>query len=247
MAVLKTAGRADIAAAYKALATAQRFMIAVGPGEEWWGTPQVVLHAFAGDDGNGNPVIQLNPAHAPVSAVTVRSADGQTLYAIGTDYVVDPATGRITHVFGGNIAPDASAQVTYTAAVPQPDRTTGALVTETGRVAVGSIQYVMPFDEVGDEHASFVIVDSIKYALVEGPASSLLFTAHLAPGDGVGALIREYALFSRAVVDPDLPPGQSYFEPHQIVDPGVMVLSRFRAPVPHDGTVGLDLSIVIEI
>lgn len=245
MTVLKTGGRADIAAAYKAL-DGGRFMVAFGPGEAWWGTQQVVLLAFAGDDGAGNEVAQIAAHHAPVTDITVRSADAATLHAPGTDYVVDPASGRITRVFGGQIASGATVQVTYTATVPQPDLTTQALVTETGRVPVTSIQHVIPFEEA-DATANFVIVDSRKYALVEGPGRALLYTAHLSASDAVGPPIREYALFSRCTTDPALPPGATFYTPADIVEPGVLVVSRFRTPVPHDGTVGLDMSIVIEI
>ncbi|WP_322997517.1 hypothetical protein [Castellaniella sp.] len=242
MAVLKTDGRADIAAAYKALAeTRHNYMVAFGPGEGWWGSQQSVLLGFGDDD-----TIQIPTAHLPTTSLSLRSADGTTPYQLGPDYVADGTAGVITRNPAGQIDPEALVQITYVAAIPQPDLTTQALVSETGRVSVGAVQYVVPFDEAEDA-LSFVIVDGSKYALVAGPSRTLLFTAHLSATDGVGDPIREYALFSRCAVDPDLPPGQSYFEPHLIADPGTLVVSRFRTPVPHDGTVGLDMSIIIEI
>src|SRR5690606_34062482 len=109
-------------------------------------------------------------------------------------------------------------QLTYTAAVPQPALTGTSLVAETGRVPVSAIHHIVPFDEADDPSANFVIVEGIKYALVAGPSRMLLFLAHLAASDGVGGPIREYGLFSRCSVDPDLPPGQTYFEPADIVE-----------------------------
>lgn len=242
MAVLKTGGRADIAAAYKALASIpHNFMVGFGPGVNWWGTQQSVLRAFAADD-----TIIIAEEHLPLTGVSLRRADGTEPYLLGVDYVADGTAGVITRNPAGQIAPEATVQISYTAPIPQPDLTSQTLVSETGRVSVGAVQYVTPFDEA-DEASSFVMVDGAKYALVAGPSRALLFTAHLSATDGVGDPIREYALFSRCAVDPALPPGQSFFEPSQITDPGTLIVSRFRSPVPHDGTVGLDMSIIIEI
>lgn len=242
MAVLKTAGRADIAAAYKALAQEpNNFMIGFGEGETWWGGTQQVVLTFEEDE------IQLPSAHAPISGLVVRSADGSILYASGTDYLVNASTGRIERVFGGNIIEDQTVQLTYTATVPQPTLTSQALVSETGRVSVTAVHYIVPFDEAEDPGANFVIVEGAKYALVDGPSRMLLFLGHLGAADGIGGPIREYGLFSRCVVDPDLPPGQTYFEPSNIVEGGTLIVAKNRTPVPHDGTVGLDMSIILEI
>lgn len=242
MAVLKTAGRADIAAAYKALALVpNNFMIGFGGGQSWWGGTQQVLLAFDDD------AIQLPAGHAPIADLAVRSSDGISLYTLGTDYLVDVATGRIDRVFGGNIGEDATVQLTYTAAVPQPELTGTALVAEAGRISVSAIHHIVPFDEAEDPAANFVIVEGIKYALVAEPSRMLLFLGHLAASDGVGGPIREYGLFSRCSVDPDLPLGQTYFEPTDIVEAGTLIISKYRTPVPHDGTVGLDMSIILEI
>lgn len=46
--------------------------------------------------------------------------------------------------------------------------------------------------------------------------------------------IREVALFADAVTDPALPPGQLYFEPHQVLDRGRMVAARHEQPTQRD-------------
>lgn len=243
MSVTKTAGRADLAAAYKALAaTPNNFMIGIGGGENWWGSQQQVLLDL---DEDGETAI--NPAHAPVTGVVVRSANAVTLYQVGVDYLVDTVTGALTRAEAGTIPAEATLQVTYLPTVPQPDLTTQTLVAEVGRVPVTAIHFIVPFDEATDPEANYVIVEGAKYALMSTPARMLLFMAHLNASDGVGGPIREYALFSRCAVNPALPPGQVYFDAADIAEPGVMVISKHRTPVPHDGTVGLDVSVIYEL
>lgn len=243
MSVFKTAGRADVARAYKALgATPNNFLLAFGNGVDWWGSQQQVLLTF-----DGSQHAQINSLHVPVTSVTVRSSNGATLYQPTTDYTINLATGQITRVGGGGITAGATVQVSYTANVPQPNLTDQALVDEVGRVSVSGLLYILPFEEAGDPDAGFVMVESIKYALSAEPTRMLLFQGNVNASDGVGPPIREYALFSRCSVDPDLPGGQVYFEPGDIVDPGVMVIAKRRSPVPHDGTIGLAISIIIEI
>lgn len=243
MSVFKTLGRADVARAYKALAaTPNNFLMAIGSGENWWGSQQQVLLTF-----DGSQHAQINAQHVPVTGVTVRSADAVTLYQLTTDYTVNLATGQITRVGGGGIAPGANVQVTYTANVPQPNLTDQALVTEVGRSAVSSPLYILPFADAGDPDAPFINVEGTKYALSDDPTRMLLFQANVNSADGVGDPIREYALFSRCEVDPDLPPGQTWFEPGDIVTSGVLVISKRRTPVPHDGTIGIALSVIVEI
>ncbi|MDG3575972.1 hypothetical protein P7F60_06225 [Rhizobium sp. YJ-22] len=243
MSVLKTRGRADIAAAYKALAAiANHFMIAFGAGQNWWGSQQQVLLAL---DGDGKA--QINPTHVPVTAPVIRSADGVTLYQVGTDYLISTATGAIERVVSGAIAGGATLQVSYTARVPEPDLTTQVLVDEVGRVPVSSVQFILPFAEANDAGAPFVVIEGAKYALSATPTRMLLFSAVLNATDGVGDPIREYALFSGCAVDAGLPPGQTYFEPADIVTSGACVIAKHRSPVPHDGTVGLAMSIILEI
>lgn len=243
MSVTKTAGRADLAAAYKALAaTPNNFMIGFGEGEHWWGSQQQVLLALDEDGAT-----TINPAHAPVTGAVVRSANAVTLYQVGVDYLVDTVTGAITRVETGAIPAEATLQVTYVPTVPQPDLTTQTLVSEVGRVPVTAIHYAVPFEEATDPEANYVIIEGAKYALMSTPARLLLFMAHINAADGVGGPIREYALFSRCSVAPELPPGQVYYDADDITEPGVMVISKHRTPVPHDGTVGLDLSVIYEL
>jgi hypothetical protein len=52
-------------------------------------------------------------AHPQVSAVTVKSSDGNTTYVVGTHYTVDAENGKITRVSGGTIAAGATVKVNY--------------------------------------------------------------------------------------------------------------------------------------
>lgn len=241
MAVLKTSGRADIAAAYKALAAIpNNFMIGFGSGEDWWGSQQQVVRSFVAG------AIALPAEHAPITGLAVRSADGETLYQQAVDYAADLATGAITRIVGGALDDDSAVQLTYLPTVPNPDLVAGGLAAETGRVSVSAIHFIVPFAEA-DPGANFTIVDGVKYALVLEPSRMLLFLGHLPAADGAGAPIREYGIFSRCAVAAGLPPGQTYFEPGEIDDPGTLIIVKRRPPVPHDGTVALDMSIILEL
>lgn len=56
---------------------------------------------------------KITLAHPQVSAVVVKSSDGNTTHAAGTAYTVDAATGVITRVAGGTIAAGAAVVVDY--------------------------------------------------------------------------------------------------------------------------------------
>lgn len=53
-----------------------------------------------------------------VGAATVKNQAGNVTHVAGTDYTADPATGRITRLAGGAIAPGATLTVSYTHADP---------------------------------------------------------------------------------------------------------------------------------
>jgi hypothetical protein len=43
--------------------------------------------------------------------------------------------------------------------------------------------------------------------------------------------IRELGLFINGETDGDLPPGQKYFLPHQVIDPGILLLLEHEPPM----------------
>lgn len=242
MPVNTNAGRAELASMVRERMLANRAgtLIAFGAGEDWWGRQraEVVVLDETGTADLARPVMQSAP-------VTVSLSDGSQEFA-AVDYVIDPA-GRIRRTDAGAIPAESSISVSYTAAVPVPELSETALIDEVGRGRITNIDFVSPLGETTDPDASILAVGNQTYAFSDTPTRMLLVRARLSPGDAVGKDISEIGLFSGCEVAAELPQGQLFYDPDQVVNPGtLLVLERLR-PVTRDGMRGLDVSFVQEI
>jgi hypothetical protein len=101
-----------------------------------------------------------------------------------------------------------------------------ALVNEIGRRTLTLWQFVIE-DENGAITVNDVDDPTIKKTFSPSPNNEptnhlyLLFNFDFL--DAPSATIREIGIFLNTVTDPDLPPGQRYFTPDQIVDPGILL------------------------
>lgn len=109
-----------------------------------------------------------------------------------------------------------------------------ALVNELGRRLPAVVGYVTP-----DDTGSIIIpigqdgqgnVQYARYTQVDGPSAWLYVRCNFDNADASNADIREMAIFGGTLVKPDLPPGQQYFTPGQIDDPGFMVVMEIVRP-----------------
>ena len=109
-----------------------------------------------------------------------------------------------------------------------------ALVNELGRRLPAVVGYVTP-----DDTGSIIIpigqdgqgnVRYARYTQVDGPSAWLYVRCNFDNADASNADIREMAIFGGTLVKPDLPPGQQYFTPGQIDDPGFMVVMEIVRP-----------------
>lgn len=242
MPVNTNAGRAELASMIRErmLANQAGTLIAFGAGENWWGRQraEVVVLDENGSADLARPVMQGAP-------VTVSLSDGSQEFGTA-DYVIDLA-GRISRTEEGAIPAQSSISVSYTAAVPAPELTETALVDEVGRGRITNIDFVLPVGETTDPDARILAIGNQTYAFSDTPTRMLLVRARLAPGDAVGKDISEIGLFSGCEVVAELPQGQLFYDPDQIVTPGtLLVLERLR-PLTRDGMRGLDVSFVQEI
>jgi hypothetical protein len=114
-----------------------------------------------------------------------------------------------------------------------------ALVNEIGRRLPTLIQFVTPdpdggisvfdADDSGEETRFSPSPDN-------APTNHLYVMTNFDFTDGLGATIRELGVFIGTKTDPELPPGQRYFTPDQIVDPGIMLAFENRpAAVRYQG------------
>lgn len=110
---------------------------------------------------------------------------------------------------------------------PEPEHTAAtALTNEIGRRAITLWQFVQP-----DENGAIVTTDTdnpdIKQAFSPSPGNAptnhlyMLFNFDF--DDASAATIREIGVFLNTEVDEALPPGQKYFTPDQITDPGILL------------------------
>lgn len=102
---------------------------------------------------------------------------------------------------------------------PVPVSTTDtALVLEIGRRLSTYIKYCEP-DPEGE-----IIVPTGQFREVATRTRHLFCKFNFDFTDAENAAIREVAVFVGTTTDPTLPPGQMYFEPGDIVDPGLLLV-----------------------
>ncbi|MCL2458956.1 MAG: hypothetical protein FWF31_08990 [Desulfobulbus sp.] len=108
------------------------------------------------------------------------------------------------------------------------------LTAELGRRAPSSVGYVLPDDDgaisipVGMDGQGNVLYQ--RYTLAETPTPWLYVRCNFDNADAASATIREMGLFGGGVAAQDLPPGQQYFTPDEIEDPGFLIAVEIVRP-----------------
>jgi hypothetical protein len=109
-----------------------------------------------------------------------------------------------------------------------------SLVNELGRRTPATVGFVVPDENgpisipVGQDGEGNVIY--ARYEQVDEPSAWLYTRTNFDNADAANVTIREMALFGGTVVKPGLPPGQQYFPPGQIENPGFMVAMEIVRP-----------------
>jgi hypothetical protein len=102
---------------------------------------------------------------------------------------------------------------------PAPEDTTqGTLINEVGRRVVDEVLFCEPDDEGELEAANG------RFTISETPTRNLFVRVQYDFSDASGYTIRELGLFINGETDGELPPGQKYFLPDQVTDPGILLL-----------------------
>lgn len=100
------------------------------------------------------------------------------------------------------------------------------LTDEAGRVPVTYSGYAVP-DELG-----IIEVPTGKFSESATPTNHLYLRFDFGFADGAALTIREAGVFQDPEIEPGLPPGQRYFVPAEVVDPGTLLaLEHFPALV----------------
>lgn len=101
-------------------------------------------------------------------------------------------------------------------AAPEAEPTTAsALVDEIGRRLVTAVQYVLP-----DVAGEIELPDKTRYTASASPTKWLHVRWTFDFGDAAGEPVRELGIFIGGTVVAGLPPGQRYFTPAQVDQPG---------------------------
>lgn len=109
-----------------------------------------------------------------------------------------------------------------------------ALFNEIGRSLVSSVTFASP-----DENGGIVVpvgtmpdgsVEEARYATSLEPAPYLYMRCNYDFGDAANAEIREIGVFMDTELADDLPPGQRYFLPSEIKNPGRLLAMQILRP-----------------
>ncbi len=109
-----------------------------------------------------------------------------------------------------------------------------SLVNEIGRRTPGIIGFVEP-DEAGDivipiSAGGEDAIQEARYRSVKGPTPFLYVRANYNYSDASNAIIREMGVFLNTKFIEGLPPGQQYFLPTDIADPGLLLAAQIILP-----------------
>lgn len=122
-----------------------------------------------------------------------------------------------------------------------PDAT--ALLAEVGRRVASEVGYVTPVTDAG--LPAEIELPTGRFNRSATPTNHLLVTANFDFADASGSVIREVAVFAGTQVDGALPPGQSYFTPAQVTNPGRLVHIENIEPIFRSPAVRESFEIVI--
>ncbi len=112
--------------------------------------------------------------------------------------------------------------------------TATALTAEVGRRIVSSVGFVTP-----DDAGGIVIpvsqgpngdVQEARYKVVSSPTPYLYCLTNFDFADAANVVIREMGVFMGGTIKEGLPPGQMYFSPSEIDDPGMLLAAQIIAP-----------------
>jgi len=211
MSILTQSGRAAIAASIKE----QSLHLAWGSGDSSWESNHKVEKVFVKGE------IKLD--HCPIKDVKVFK--GSTVYKPSIDYTVDSNTGMIKLVEKGSITVESTVTVEYTYSTPAEPITSTKLLKEVGRRTIDEILFC-----TGDENGE-LITPSGRFKPANVPTNNLYLKCSFDFTDAANQVIREIGVMVGTKVKKELPPGQRYFEPKDIENPGILLVLEHTVPL----------------
>ncbi|MDG7056568.1 MAG: hypothetical protein LKM43_00200 [Wolbachia endosymbiont of Penenirmus auritus] len=210
MSILTQSGRAAIAASIKE----QPIHLAWGSGDANWGSSHTVEKIFSADG-------KITLDHYPVKDVKVFT--GQTSYQSSVDYTVDSSTGVIQRTENSSIANGVT--IEYTQDTPPEPITSEKLFNELGRRVADEVLFCS-----GDENGE-LITPSGRFKPSNVPTNNLFLTFTFDFTDAANQVIRELGVMVGTKLKKNLPPGQRYFEPKDVENPGILLVLEHTVPL----------------
>ena len=211
------------------------FYIGIGRGvPATWGVSQNGDFTFSAN------TLNLGATNLEASSIVVKSQDLVTTYALTTDYTVDVSTGIVTRVGAGTIPNDATVNVTFEVSF-------NVLLTETdlddeiGRKAASSVSYVVA------DAGGTIITDGGTWSLSGTKTNHVVVQATFPVGEATGEDIMEFGVFIDVEKEVGVPGGQTYLEPADVADGGVMVLKQKAQAIDKDTVGELSRSFVLTL
>ncbi|WP_341814803.1 MULTISPECIES: hypothetical protein [unclassified Wolbachia] len=205
MSILTQTGRAAIAASIKE----QPIHLAWGSGDSNWESRHKVEKTFT----NG----EITLDHHTIKDVKVFT--GQITYQPSIDYTV---AGVIKRTENGSIANGGGVTIEYTQDTPPEPITSATLLKEVGRRVVDEILFC-----VGDEDGE-LLTPSGRFKSSAVPTNNLYLKFTFDFTDAANQVIRELGVMVGTRVKA---PGQRYFEPQDIEDPGILLVLEHTVPL----------------
>ncbi|WP_353277818.1 hypothetical protein [Wolbachia endosymbiont (group A) of Agelastica alni] len=211
MSILTQTGRAAIAASIKE----QVIHLAWGSGDANWESSHQVEKVFVEGE------IKLE--HYPIKDVRVLT--GQTVYQLSIDYIVDSNTSVIKRVENSSIVENSAVTIEYTQDTPPESITSEKLLNELGRRVVDEVLFC-----TGDENGELV-TPSGRFKSSAVPTNNLYLKFTFDFTDAANQVIRELGVMVGTKLKKKVPPGQRYFEPQDIEDPGILLVLEHTVPL----------------
>jgi len=127
----------------------------------------------------------------------------------------------------------------WTTSPPPEDSEATALIDEVGRRTADQVAYVVP-DNAGD-----IVLPNGTFSISPTPTRHLYVRTKFGYTDAPTSIIREMAVFVGTTTVAGLPPGQRYFVPSEISNPGRMLHLEHFQPIYRSGVIEESFEVVI--
>ncbi|GHM58157.1 MAG: hypothetical protein sL5_11080 [Candidatus Mesenet longicola] len=211
MSILTQSGRAAIALSIKE----QPIHLAWGTGDTAWESNHKVEKTFLKGE------IKLD--HYPVKDVKVFK--GEVIYKASVDYIVDSSTGMIKCEENSSILADDTVTLEYIQSTPAEPINSTKLMNEVGRRTADEVIFCS-----GDDEGE-LITPTGRFKPSSLPTGSLYLKFTFDFTDAANQVIRELGVMVGTKMKEELPPGQRYFEPQDIENPGILLVLEHTVPL----------------